>query len=80
MKQPKKIYDVKFARRMTNRIEYCIRQFADRFDATDPTDEQAWLVQRMVSHAIEYGRRQEALDHYVFQRMTEEEETNESKN
>ena len=67
MKQPKKIYDVKFARRMTNRIEYCIRQFADRFDATDPTDDQIWFVQRMISFAIEYGRRQEAIDHYAFQ-------------
>lgn len=67
MKQPKKTYDVKFARRMTNRIEYCIRQFADRFDETGPTDDQVWFVQRMIKFAIEYGRRQEALDHYAFQ-------------
>lgn len=44
MKHPKKTYDVKFARRMTKRTEYCIRQFADRFDDTNPTDDQAWLV------------------------------------
>lgn len=41
MKQPKKTYDVKFTNRMTKRIEYCIRQFADRFDETCPTDDQA---------------------------------------
>lgn len=80
-KSKQRMCKVSLERRLIKREEYCVRQFGDRFDDTDPTDEQAWLVQRMISHAIEYGRRQEALDHYVFQHMDEdEEETNESKN
>ena len=67
MKKGHHISTSEIIKRNIKRTEYIIRQFADRFDETSPTDDQAWLVQRMISFAIEYGRRQEAIDHYAFQ-------------